>query len=105
MSDSCHSQDPGYAPRKAAYLRRLKLIEGQVRGLQRMVNDDVYCIDVLNQVSAVSSALQAVSLELVDDHLHSCVKHASLSGSEEEVNQKMDEILQAVKRLAKLGGK
>ena len=60
---------PGYGADKAAYLARLRRIEGQVRGLQRMVEDDTYCIDVLTQVSAVTRALQSVAIGLVDEHL------------------------------------
>ncbi|MFC7464439.1 metal-sensitive transcriptional regulator [Brachybacterium sp. GCM10030252] len=93
--------DPGYHGNKAPYLRRLKLIEGQVRGLHRMVEDDTYCIDVLTQVSAVTKALQSVALGLVDDHIHHCVHDAADSGDTEELDRKMDEIMGAVKRLMK----
>ncbi|MGN6252638.1 MAG: metal-sensitive transcriptional regulator [Marmoricola sp.] len=68
--------EPGYHDTKDAYLKRLRRIEGQVRGLQRMVEDDVYCIDILTQVSAARSALQAVATGLVQDHLDHCVRHA-----------------------------
>ena len=91
--------DPGYQDNKSPYLRRLKLIEGQVRGLHRMVEDDTYCIDVLTQVSAVTKALQSVALGLVDDHIHHCVHDAAHSGDAEELDRKMDEIMGAVKRL------
>jgi len=67
---------PGYHDRKADYLKRLRRIEGQVRGLQRMVDEDTYCIDILTQVSAVKSALQSVSVGLVEDHLSHCVQDA-----------------------------
>ncbi len=67
---------PGYHDHKADYLKRLRRIEGQVRGLQRMVDEDVYCIDILTQVSAVKSALQSVSVGLVEDHLGHCVQDA-----------------------------
>ena len=67
---------PGYHDSKADYLKRLRRIEGQVRGLQRMVDEDVYCIDILTQVSAVKSALQSVSVGLVEDHLGHCVQDA-----------------------------
>ena len=66
----------GYTPDKQAVLNRLRRIEGQVRGLQRMVDDDAYCIDVLTQVSATTRALQAVALELLDGHLGHCVREA-----------------------------
>ena len=63
----------GYAEDKDAILKRLRRIEGQVRGLQRMVDEDKYCIDVLDQVSAATKALQAVALQLLDDHLAHCL--------------------------------
>ncbi|MEY2473223.1 MAG: CsoR family transcriptional regulator, copper-sensing transcriptional repressor [Actinomycetota bacterium] len=63
----------GYADDKAAILKRLRRVEGQVRGLQRMVEEDKYCIDILDQVSAATKALQAVALQLLDDHLTHCL--------------------------------
>ena len=75
--------DPGYHGDKSGYLRRLKLIEGQVRGVHRMVDEDAYCIDVLTQISAVSKALQSVALGLADDHIHHCVHAAARSGDTE----------------------
>nr|WP_209895822.1 metal-sensitive transcriptional regulator [Brachybacterium fresconis] len=86
---------------KSPYLRRLKLIEGQVRGVHRMVEEDTYCIDVLTQISAVTKALESVALGLVDDHIHHCVHDAAHSGDTEELDRKMDEIMGAVKRLMK----
>ena len=68
---------PGYTETKDAYLKRLRRIEGQVRGIARMVDEDVYCIDVLTQISAVTKALQAVSIGLVEDHLGHCVVDAA----------------------------
>ena len=70
----------GYSENKAAVLKRLRRIEGQVRGLQRMVDEDSYCVDVLTQISAVNRALQAVALELLDDHLSHCVAEALAQG-------------------------
>lgn len=67
----------GYTITKGDYLKRLKRIEGQVRGLQRMVDDDTYCIDVLTQVSAVTKALQSVAVGLLDEHLRHCVTQAA----------------------------
>lgn len=90
----------GYSDAKQAYLRRLKLIEGQARGLARMVEDDVYCIDILTQVSAVTSALKAVSMGLLKDHLEHCVAEAARVGGP-EADEKFDEVIQAVKRLTK----
>lgn len=93
--------EPGYHDDKKAYLRRLKLIEGQVRGLARMVEQDTYCIDVLTQVSAVSKALESLSVALADDHIHHCVQHAAASGDPLEIDRKMDEVMTVVKRLMK----
>ena len=90
----------GYASEKAAYLRRLKLIEGQVRGIARMVDEDKYCIDVLTQVAAVTSALKAVSLGLLGDHLSHCVADAARAGGS-EAEEKLEEAMQAIKRLVK----
>ena len=90
----------GYAQDKEAYLRRLKRIEGQVRGLQRMVDEDEYCIDVLTQISAVSSALKSVSVGLLEDHLGHCVVAAAREG-DEAAAVKVHEASQAVARLVK----
>ena len=90
----------GYSPDKKRYLARLKRIEGQVRGLHRMVDEDASCIDILTQVSAVQSALKGVSLALLDDHMHHCVLHAAQQGGE-EAQEKLDEVSAAVARLMK----
>src|SRR6476659_3680451 len=73
----------GYISRKDDYLTRLRRIEGQARGLQRMVDEEQYCIDILTQVSAMTSALRAVSLALVEDHLHHCVVDAARAGDDD----------------------
>lgn len=96
---TCHAQH-GYSPEKAAYLRRLKLIEGQARGIARMVEEDQYCIDILTQVAAITSALKAVSLGLLGDHLTHCVADAARKGGP-EADAKIDEAMQAIKRLVK----
>jgi CsoR family transcriptional regulator, copper-sensing transcriptional repressor len=90
----------GYTQDKDAYLKRLRRIEGQVRGLQRMVDDDVYCIDVLTQVSAVTRALQAVALGLLEDHLGHCVAQAIEQGGP-EAEEKVREAAAAVSRLVR----
>ena len=90
----------GYTPEKQAYLRRLRLIEGQARGIARMVENDEYCIDVLTQISAVTSALKAVSLGLLEDHLEHCVVNAAREGGD-VAEEKMHEAMQAIRRLAK----
>ena len=91
---------PGYAQDKDAYLKRLRRIEGQVRGLERMVEDDVYCIDVLTQVSAATRALQAVALGLLEDHLGHCVTEAIEQGGP-EAQEKVREAAAAISRLVK----
>ncbi len=90
----------GYTQDKGAYLKRLRRIEGQVRGLQRMVDEDVYCIDVLTQVSAVTRALQAVALGLLEDHLGHCVAQAVEQGGP-EAEEKVREAAAAISRLVK----
>ena len=90
----------GYAPDKDRYLTRLRRIEGQVRGLQKMVEEDKYCIDILTQVSAVTSALQSVALGLLEDHLGHCVAQAVAEGGD-VAEQKVREASQAVARLVK----
>src|SRR5271167_2405171 len=90
----------GYAPNKEDYLSRLRRIEGQVRGLQRMVEEDRYCIDILEQVSAVTRALQSVALELLDDHLGHCVADAVLAGGD-GASDKLDEANAAIARLVR----
>jgi len=90
----------GYTQDKDAYLKRLRRIEGQVRGLQRMVESDTYCIDVLTQVSAVTRALQAVALGLVEDHLGHCVTQAIEAGGP-EAEDKIKEASEAIARLVR----
>jgi DNA-binding FrmR family transcriptional regulator len=90
----------GYQDDKDAVLRRLRRIEGQVRGLQRMVDEDKYCIDVLDQVAAVTRALQAVALQLLDDHLAHCVADA-VSAGDEDATAKLDEASAAIARLVR----
>ncbi len=84
---------------KAKVLNRLRRIEGQVRGLQRMVEEDTYCIDVLTQVSATTAALRGVALELLDEHLHHCVRHAVEDGTSPD--EKLAEASAAVARLVR----
>ncbi|MEZ5084788.1 MAG: metal-sensitive transcriptional regulator [Tessaracoccus sp.] len=99
--EDCHGTSThGYTPNKDAYLRRLKLIEGQTRGIARMVDEDKYCIDVLTQIAAVTSALKAVSLGLLEDHLAHCVANAAANGGA-EAEEKIDEAIRAIRRLVK----
>jgi DNA-binding FrmR family transcriptional regulator len=90
----------GYTARKAEHLKRLRRIEGQIRGLQRMVDQDSYCIDILTQVSAATKALQSFSLELLDEHLSHCVVHAAEHGGD-EARLKVREASEAIARLVR----
>jgi DNA-binding FrmR family transcriptional regulator len=91
---------PGYTDKKAAIHKRLRRVEGQVRGLQRMVEEDKYCIDVLDQVAAVTKALQAVAIELLDDHLSHCVADAVTAGGK-NADDKLAEASAAIARLVR----
>jgi DNA-binding FrmR family transcriptional regulator len=88
----------GYTMNRDDYLNRLRRIEGQVRGLQRMISDDEYCIDVLTQIASVSKALQGVGLGLLDEHLRHCVTDA-VRNEGEAGEEKVHEAIQAVERL------
>ena len=99
MSETPHAA-PGYIENKAALQNRLRRIEGQIRGLQRMVEHDTYCVDVLTQISAVTKALQAVAIELLDDHLSHCVAGA-IAGGGAEVDAKIAEASEAIARLVR----
>ncbi|MEO6881605.1 MAG: metal-sensitive transcriptional regulator [Mycobacteriaceae bacterium] len=91
---------PGYTTNKDDHLKRLRRVEGQVRGLQRMVESDTYCIDILTQVSAATKALQSVALGLLDDHLHHCVVDAARQGGPES-DAKVREASDAIARLVR----
>ena len=91
---------PGYIDNKEAVQQRLRRIEGQVRGIQRMVDEDRYCINILEQVSAVTKALQAVALELLNDHMAHCVADAVRQGGE-EATAKLNEASAAIGRLVR----
>ncbi|MFD5827926.1 metal-sensitive transcriptional regulator [Lentzea sp. NPDC060358] len=90
----------GYAGNKTAHLRRLRRIEGQVRGVQRMIESDEYCIDVLTQISAATRALQAVSPRLLDEHLQHCVSQAVSEGGD-TADAKIAEASGAIARLVR----
>jgi DNA-binding FrmR family transcriptional regulator len=94
------SSTPGYGDDKAAVLARLRRIEGQIRGLQRMVDEDTYCIDVLTQISAATKALQSVALALLDDHLAHCVRQA-VAGGGPDADEKVAEAQAAIARLVR----
>jgi CsoR family transcriptional regulator, copper-sensing transcriptional repressor len=93
-------QARGYTHRKDDVLKRLRRIEGQTRGLQRLVEEDTYCIDVLTQVAAVTKALQAVSLALLEDHMNHCVVDAARAG-DAEGREKVTEAVEAITRLVR----
>jgi len=92
---------PGYAPHKDQLLKRLARIEGQVRGISRMVEDDRYCIDILTQLGAVDTALEAVALKVLEEHVQHCVAGALASGDAAQATDKATELLEAVQRFAK----
>jgi DNA-binding FrmR family transcriptional regulator len=90
----------GYVAGKDALVKRLHRIEGQVRGVERMVVDERYCIDILTQIAAVNTALESLALEILDDHVTHCVAGALASGDEAEAETKTGELLAAVRRFA-----
>ena len=90
----------GYSDNKDDHLKRLRRIEGQVRGIAKMVEDDKYCIDVLTQVSAATKALQSVALGLLDEHMSHCVVEAARAGGREQ-DLKLKEASEAIARLVK----
>ena len=89
----------GYTMNKDDYRTRLRRIEGQIRGVQRMIEDDTYCIDVLAQISAASSALQRVSVGLLDEHVRHCVADAAASNDREHADEMVTEATKAIERL------
>ena len=91
----------GYHAQKADLVARLHRIEGQVRGIERMLEEDRYCIDVLTQLGAVTTALESVAFRILDEHVKHCVADALASGDEGEARAKTDELLRAVHRFAK----
>ncbi|MBK5248143.1 MAG: metal-sensitive transcriptional regulator [Actinomycetales bacterium] len=101
LQEAAHAgHPPGYDDDKEAYLKRLRRVEGQVRGIARMVEKDTYCIDVLTQISAVTKALQAVGLGLLEDHLSHCVVDAARA-SHEQGEEKVKEASAAIARLVR----
>jgi DNA-binding FrmR family transcriptional regulator len=86
---------------KAALAKRLHRIEGQVRGIERMVEDDRYCIDILTQIGAVNTALESLAFKVLDDHVNHCVADALASGDPEAASKKSEELLAALQRFAR----
>lgn len=91
----------GYTPHKGQLLKRLARVEGQIRGISRMIEDDRYCIDILTQLGAVSTALEAVALKVLEEHVEHCVAGALASGDPAAAEAKSRELLEAVQRFAK----
>jgi CsoR family transcriptional regulator, copper-sensing transcriptional repressor len=91
----------GYMKDKEALIKRLHRIEGQVRGVEKMVEQDRYCIEILTQIAAVNTALEAVAFKILDEHVRHCVAGALASGDEAEAGTKAEELLEAVKRFAR----
>ena len=102
MSQAETKQTYGYHADKPALVNRLHRIEGQVRGIEKMVEDDRYCIDILTQISAVGTALDALALRILDQHVNHCVVDALASGDHEDAQEKTRELLEAVQRFAKM---
>jgi len=90
---------PGYAMTKDQYTARLRRIEGQVRGLQRLVDEEAYCIDVLTQIASVTKALQGVGMGLLDEHIRHCVREAAGSDDHDTFDAKVQEVTTAVSRM------
>ena len=91
----------GYTKDKEALVKRLHRIEGQVRGIEKMVEDDRYCIDILTQISAVNTALESLAFKMLDEHVRHCVAGALTSGDEMDAKVKTDELMEAVQRFAR----
>jgi DNA-binding FrmR family transcriptional regulator len=91
----------GYVSEKAALIRRLHRIEGQVRGIERMIEEERYCIDILTQISAVATALESLGLRILSDHVSTCVAGALASGDAEAAEGKTRELLAAVERFTR----
>ena len=91
----------GYHADKATLAKRLHRIEGQIRGIEKMVDDDRYCIDILTQIGAVSTALDSLTFQILDGHVKHCVAGAMASGDEADAQAKAEELLAAVHRFAK----
>lgn len=101
MADETEVGAPhGYSPNKENYAKRMRRIEGQVRGVAKMIDEDKYCIDVLTQISAVKSALESVALGLLEEHLGHCVSHAVAEGGA-EADKKLAEASAAIARLVR----
>ncbi len=101
MTEIVEKQVHGYTKDKEALVKRLHRIEGQVRGVEKMVEDDRYCIDVLTQIAAVNTALESLAFKILDEHVRHCVAGALSSGDEADAQTKTEELLEAVQRFAR----
>ncbi len=101
MTEIAEKHVHGYTKDKAALVKRLHRIEGQVRGVEKMVEDDRYCIDVLTQIAAVNTALESLAFKILDEHVRHCVAGALTSGDEADAQTKTEELLEAVQRFAR----
>jgi DNA-binding FrmR family transcriptional regulator len=101
MATTSTSTTHGYTPDKDQLIKRLARIEGQVRGIAKMIDDDRYCIDILTQLGAVDTALEAVALKVLEEHVQHCVAGALASGDRKAADEKSRELLEAVQRFAK----
>ena len=101
MSETQTQQTPGYTADKESLVRRLHRIEGQVRGIERMLEEDRYCIDVLTQIAAVKTALEGVAAKVLEDHVTHCVAEALASGDAAVAGEKSEELLAAVQRFSR----
>ena len=101
MTDTTTAPTYGYTADKEGLIKRLHRIEGQVRGIEKMLEQDRYCIDIITQISAVNTALEAVAFKILDEHVNHCVTGALASGDEEVAAEKSRELLEAVHRFAR----
>lgn len=101
MTDPAPPPSHGYAADQAALVKRLHRIEGQVRGIEKMLVEDRYCIDIITQISAVTTALESVAFKILDEHVNHCVAGALASGDPEVAADKSRELLEAVHRFSR----
>ena len=101
MTTNEHAHTHGYTKDKEALIKRLHRIEGQVRGIEKMVEDDRYCIDILTQIAAVNTALESLAFKILDEHVRHCVAGALASGDAQDAATKTEELLEAVQRFTK----
>ena len=100
MTELAH-ETHGYTKDKHALVKRLHRIEGQVRGIEKMVEEDRYCIDVLTQIAAVNTALESLAFKILDEHVRHCVAASLVSGDADDAQTKTEELLEAVRRFAR----